>query len=259
MEITSKLVLGFSSAMCLLTVALVSNATLTPSRVVNNAMPTLSEIKADLKPENVDMSGFSIGLGAGYQSYKYEMTQTDSTGLNTIFVNQAPSLNTVGMLGQMGYTYIFDRMVLGFAGQFEYDNLRSFNGSAALISDAIVVFRSHINVSVLGGYKANAMNLIYLEVGYSSLMTNSILRISTPPGEPQILEHSLNGNFFGIGWRHYFMNRFFIDLDYDFIYYAKSLTGISIPTTATLARQSMSELDRTTVNGITATINYVFK
>ncbi len=248
METTTKLALGVSALCCLVTTAFAGGP----------EMPM------------IDMNGINLGVGGAYNSYKYDMTQSDFTAANleAATENQAPTVNKFGPVGQLGYTYAGDNWIFGVVGQFEYDDVRNFTNDFGIqLGNAQVMLRSHINAMLLGGLKVNDANAVYLEGGYTAFWGKSLLGLDVPPGAgagPLSTKYTLNGGIAGVGWRHYFINNVFVDLSYSFALYGNKESGVILPATNTTApalltaTQTMSGIKRLTVNGVTATANYLF-
>ena len=119
----------------------------------------------------IDMNGVNIGAGISYKSYKYDLTQTDFTGTNVATANQAPTVDALGVAGQIGYTAAGDHWIFGILGQYEYANIHNYtDDSGVQIGGAQVNLRSRFNGMILGGIE---------QVMRMSLILNLVIRLLT--------------------------------------------------------------------------------
>ncbi len=210
----------------------------------------------------IDMNGVNIGAGISYKSYKYDLTQTDFTGTNVATANQAPTVDALGVAGQIGYTAAGDHWIFGILGQYEYANIHNYtDDSGVQIGGAQVNLRSRFNGMILGGIRASDADVAYLEFGYTAAYLREILSIRVPAGAGAgnvTGKEALNGGIFGAGWRHYFSSSLFTDLSYTFSLYSNGNMGLIQNTTLSTATQTTSEMRKLTVNGLSATANYLF-
>ncbi|ABS78468.1 hypothetical protein CbuD7D7780_09140 [Coxiella burnetii] len=237
METTTKLAIGVSALCCLASAAFAGG-------------PDIPMI---------DMNGFHIGLGFGYKSYTYDQvgTVTVTTGGGTVLGVLHPvsaSITQFGPVGELGYTFASDWWIAGVKAQYQYDNVRSVH-----IMDAHSRLGSHLTAMLLAGIKVNEANAVYLEAGYSTVWGKTTL---FGPGPVAVsMKNRLNGGIAGIGWRHYFMNNVFLDLSYDYALYRSKSNSVTLPSaeeTAIGVSGTVQNPKRVAINGITATVNYLF-
>ncbi len=206
------------------------------------------------------INGFNIGLGFGYNSYTYESRITEFN-TNEIFDNGFLQANKFGPVGEIGYTFQVNQWAfVGLRAFWEYDNQRSFDQTGNY--EGQVFLQSHLAALFVVGALINDTNAAYIELGYSALWGKNILQASTDPGQvtPISSKYTLSGGVMGVGWRHYFMNNVYLDLGYNFILYAnaKSSSALTLPA-ATDGGATLSNIRKPQVNGVTATLNYLFK
>ncbi|POZ78540.1 hypothetical protein CbuRSA425_01580 [Coxiella burnetii] len=246
METTTKLAIGVSALCCLASAAFAGG-------------PDIPMI---------DMNGFHIGLGFGYKSYTYDQvgTVTVTTNGGTVLSVLHPvsaSITQFGPVGELGYTFASDWWIAGVKAQYQYDNVRSVHIMDAPLVGSNYSYRtrlgSHLTAMLLAGIKVNEANAVYLEAGYSTVWGKTTL---FGPGPVAVsMKNRLNGGIAGIGWRHYFMNNVFLDLSYDYALYrskSNSVTLSSAEGTAIGVSGTVQNPKRVAINGITATVNYLF-
>ncbi|WP_264770573.1 outer membrane protein [Coxiella burnetii] len=243
METTTKLAIGVSALCCLASAAFAGG-------------PDIPMI---------DMNGFHIGLGFGYKSYTYDQVGTvtvTTNGGTVLSVLHPASITQFGPVGELGYTFASDWWIAGVKAQYQYDNVRSVH----TIDDAPLDrtrLGSHLTAMLLAGIKVNEANAVYLEAGYSTVWGKTTL---FGPGLVAVsMKNRLNGGIAGIGWRHYFMNNVFLDLSYDYALYRSKSNSVTLSSatasaegTATGVSGTVQNPKRVAINGITATVNYLF-
>ncbi|AIT62806.1 outer membrane protein [Coxiella burnetii] len=246
METTTKLAIGVSALCCLASAAFAGG-------------PDIPMI---------DMNGFHIGLGFGYKSYTYDQvgTVTVTTYRGTILSVLHPvsaSITQFGPVGELGYTFASDWWIAGVKAQYQYDNVRSVHIMDASLVGSTYRTRlgSHLTAMLLAGIKVNEANAVYLEAGYSTVWGKTTL---FGPGPVAVsMKNRLNGGIAGIGWRHYFMNNVFLDLSYDYALYRSKSNSVSSATASAEGAAigvlvTVQNPKRVAINGITATVNYLF-
>jgi len=207
------------------------------------------------------ISGFNVGLGFGYDSYSYSQALTEIGGTN--FYLQSLVENTkFGPVGEIGYTFqVSNWAFLGLRAFYKYDNFNAqqleFNGHTG---NATTSLQSHIAVVFLGGIMLNGSNAAYIELGYTALWGKSTLAHTVAPGgsTPVSTNYTLSGGIAGIGWRHYFVNNVYLDLSYDFSLYEDGSNGLALASTNAANNITAGDIKRVQVNGVTATLNYLF-
>ncbi|AAO89868.2 hypothetical protein AYM02_10535 [Coxiella burnetii] len=250
METTTKLAIGVSALCCLASAAFAGG-------------PDIPMI---------DMNGFHIGLGFGYKSYTYDQvgTVTVTTNGGTVLSVLHPvsaSITQFGPVGELGYTFASDWWIAGVKAQYQYDNVRSVHIMDAPLVGSNYSYRtrlgSHLTAMLLAGIKVNEANAVYLEAGYSTVWGKTTL---FGPGPVAVsMKNRLNGGIAGIGWRHYFMNNVFLDLSYDYALYRSKSNSVTLSSatasaegTAIGVSGTVQNPKRVAINGITATVNYLF-
>ena len=205
------------------------------------------------------ISGFNIGLGFGFKSYLYDQVQIDFTNPN-LLANALPNqAGKFGPLGEIGYTFQLNNWAfIGLRAYWQYDRFR--NQTAFGSYQGQTYLQSHLAAMFLAGLLLNGSNAAYLEVGYTALWGKVSLQAVNAPGQvtPASANYTLSGGIAGVGWRHYFMNNVYLDLSYDFALYSDSSTGVALPASLN-GGANLSGVRKLHVNGITATLNYLFK
>ncbi|WP_264769727.1 outer membrane protein [Coxiella burnetii] len=249
METTTKLAIGVSALCCLASAAFAGG-------------PDIPMI---------DMNGFHIGLGFGYKSYTYDqlgtvtVVTTDGGTILSALHPVSASITQFGPVGELGYTFASDWWIAGVKAQYQYDNVRSVHIMDASLVGSTYRTRlgSHLTAMLLAGIKVNEANAVYLEAGYSTVWGKTTL---FDPGPVAVsMKNRLNGGIAGIGWRHYFMNNVFLDLSYDYALYRSKSNSVTLSSAIASAEEAaigvlgtVRNPKRVAINGITATVNYLF-
>lgn len=217
----------------------------------------------------VDMNGFNIGLGAGYKTYYADnFYQVGYNSTNASYANVPAIVNQTvfGPLGEIGYTFAGDWWVGGIRGYYEYDNVsqnllfgpstNDFNGTTSL--------SSHLAAMLFGGVKLSDTSLAYLEAGYTALWGENTIN----PNLTNSASHSgafendftLSGGIVGIGMRHYFADtHLYLDVSYDYAIYSDSSSSSTVSATGNAGVVGqLGNVEKISVNGVTATVNYLF-
>ncbi|ACJ18971.1 outer membrane porin P1 [Coxiella burnetii CbuG_Q212] len=220
----------------------------------------------------IDMNGFHIGLGFGYKSYTYDQVGTvtvtiDGGTVLSVLHPVSASITQFGPVGELGYTFASDWWIAGVKAQYQYDNVRSVHMMDVPLVGSNYSYRtrlgSHLTAMLLAGIKVNEANAVYLEAGYSTVWGKTTL---FGPGPVAVsMKNRLNGGIAGIGWRHYFMNNVFLDLSYDYALYRSKSNSVTLSSANASAEKTAIGVSRTVqnpkrvaINGITATVNYLF-
>ena len=221
----------------------------------------------EMAPPTID--GFNIGLGMGFKSYQFGQYITEWTAPFDYYANPYSGLNKFGPIGELGYTFQVGPMgFVGLRGYYEYDNVHFWTYTTNTQSyQSQVDLQSHVAAMLVGGLLLNANNAAYLEAGYTALWAKRILSVIAGPGStatppPFVTSNTtFNGGIVGVGWRHYFVPNVYLDLSYDFALYSNggSLITAWDGATGTPTGTQASGLSKLQVNGVTATLNYLFQ
>lgn len=208
------------------------------------------------------INGFNIGLGFGFNSYNHDLAQAEFGQLVNGFFPSGllhPATH-FGPIGEIGYTFQVNNWAfVGLRGFWQYDH---FNTMIPVIDYVGQVdLRSHLAAMFLAGILLSSSNAVYLEAGYTAMWGKTTGQPFINPGQalPVSAKYTLNGGIAGIGWRHYFVNNVYLDLSYNFALYADSSTGVTIVSNDPFNNFAASGLKKTQVNGVTATLNYLFQ
>lgn len=206
------------------------------------------------------INGLNIGLGFGYKTYVYDQVFTDFNGNNLRIENAAVARNEFGPIGEIGYTFQLSSWAfVGLRAYWEYDHYRDYVSSFG-VYQANANLQSHIAAMFVAGLLLNSSNAAYLEGGYTAMWGKTVVQAQNAPGQaaPVSATYTLSGGIVGIGWRHYFMTNVYLDLSYDFALYADNNTSVAVPANLN-GGATANGVRRLQVNGITATLNYLFK
>lgn len=203
------------------------------------------------------INGFNIGLGFGYKTYTYHARVVDLTP--GAFIDNFVDNTKFGPLGEIGYTFQLSNWAfIGLRVYYEYDNLYTTTLIGSYASNSAL--QSHLAALFLAGVLLNSSNAVYLEAGYSAMWGKKSLELANANGGAFVSatnNFTLSGGIAGIGWRHYFMNNVYLDLSYDFALYADDDTTLNVPPGIS-GGATAYPLTRIQVNGVTATLNYLF-
>ncbi|MFK3618034.1 hypothetical protein WJ883_11350, partial [Coxiella burnetii] len=158
-----------------------------------------------------------------------------------------------------------DWWIAGVKAPYPYYTVRSVHLMFASLVGSTYRTRlgSHLTAMLLAGIKVNEANAVYLEAGYSTVWGKTTL---FDPGPVAVsMKNRLNGGIAGIGWRHYFMNNVFLDLSYDYALYRSKSNSVTLSSATASAEEAaigvlgtVQNPKRVAINGITATVNYLF-
>lgn len=204
---------------------------------------------------------FYVGLGGAINFVQIEqelLAPFQSTLAGTPPLGTRAEQNTFGLspVGQIGYDWYFSSGgFVGLKGLYNYIDKQSslFFGN---ISSSHFTHRSMLAAMLVGGFR-HGDNAFYAEAGYAALFSKQeLFNISGVVLEGSLTK-TLSGGIAGVGFRHYFWQRLFVDAVYSYALFSDG-SALIANDRARPGLNSRQLAKRPRVQDITLTVNYMF-